>query len=62
MRFGVCRYAFATELAATKTVSDAAYWELQRLRGDAACVDLVGIVGYYTYVAMTLNTFGVVPK
>ena len=30
-----------------------------RLLGQTGCVDLVGILGYYTLISMTINTFNV---
>ena len=29
--------------------------------GEQATVELVGVIGYYTLVAMTLNTFAIEP-
>jgi 4-carboxymuconolactone decarboxylase len=50
-------YAFVKELYATKRVSTAAYNRVKKLLGDAGTVELVGILGYYAMVSMTLNTF-----
>ena len=50
-------YHFAAQLNQTNRVDDNAYWKLQRLLGDTACVELVGLVGYYDLVSKTLNTF-----
>ena len=47
-------YGFARELVATGRVSDAATPRRSAL-GEAGIVDLVGVVGYYTLVAFTLN-------
>ena len=38
-------------------VSDAVYAEAMAALGEQGVVELVGIVGYYTLVAMTLNVF-----
>jgi len=50
-------YAFVKELYATKRVGNAAYNKVKKLLGEAATVELVGILGYYAMVSMTLNTF-----
>jgi len=50
-------YAFIKELYAKKRVSSANYNRVRKLLGDAGTVDLVGILGYYAMVSMTLNTF-----
>jgi 4-carboxymuconolactone decarboxylase len=50
-------YAFAKELYAKRRVSAATYNRVRKLLGDAGTVELVGILGYYALVSMTLNTF-----
>ena len=50
-------YAFAKELYAKRRVSTATYNRVRKLLGDAGTVELVGILGYYAMVSMTLNTF-----
>jgi 4-carboxymuconolactone decarboxylase len=50
-------YAFVQELYATRRVSDANYKRVHKLLGDAGMVELVGILGYYVMVSMTLNVF-----
>jgi 4-carboxymuconolactone decarboxylase len=52
-------YDFIAELHKTKRVSDKNYKRVHALFGDAGTVEFVGIVGYYTLVAMTLNVFRV---
>ena len=55
-------YAFITELYATRRVSEANYAAVRKLLGgDAATVELVGLLGYYALVAMTLNVFRMLP-
>jgi 4-carboxymuconolactone decarboxylase len=49
-------YDFASELLRNKSVSDATFQAAERRFGKPAVVDLVGIVGYYTFNAMMLNT------
>jgi len=50
-------YAFAKELYAKRRVGTATYNRVRKLLGDAGTVELVGILGYYALVSMTLNTF-----
>jgi 4-carboxymuconolactone decarboxylase len=50
-------YALVKELYATRRVSDATYRRMHKLVGDAGMVELVGILGYYVMVSMTLNVF-----
>jgi len=50
-------YAFAKELYAKRRVGTATYNRVHKLLGDAGTVELVGILGYYALVSMTLNTF-----
>ena len=50
-------YAFIKELYLTRRASDRAYKSVHAHLGDAGMVELVGLLGYYAMVAMTLNTF-----
>ncbi len=50
-------YAFAKELYAKRRVSEPTYKRVHKLLGDAGTVELVGILGYYAMVSMTLNVF-----
>jgi 4-carboxymuconolactone decarboxylase len=52
-------YDLISELHKTKRVSDKNYKRVHALLGDAGMVELSGILGYYTLVAMTLNVFRV---
>ena len=54
-------YAFVQELYKTKRVSERAYQRVQAFLGDAATVELVGILGYYAMISMTLNVFRMMP-
>ena len=42
---------------AAKRVGAAAYNKVKKLLGEAGTIELVGILGYYAMVSMTLNTF-----
>jgi 4-carboxymuconolactone decarboxylase len=50
-------YAFVKELYATRRVSNDTYARVRKLLGDAGVVELVGILGYYALISMTLNVF-----
>ncbi len=50
-------YAFVKELYARRRVSAAVYARVHKLIGDAGMVELVGILGYYALVSMTLDVF-----
>jgi 4-carboxymuconolactone decarboxylase len=52
-------YEFATQLHRDHRVGDATYAEAMVEFGETGVVDLVGILGYYTLISMTLNTFHV---
>ena len=52
-------YEFAHELVTARRVSDERYAAAVDLLGEAGAVELVGILGYYTLVCMTLNAFEV---
>ncbi|KXU82773.1 4-carboxymuconolactone decarboxylase [Paraburkholderia monticola] len=50
-------YDFASELYETKRVSDAIYTRAVERFGHQVVINLVGLLGYYALVAMTLNVF-----
>jgi 4-carboxymuconolactone decarboxylase len=50
-------YSFVKELYAKRRVGNATFNRVKKLLGDAGVVELVGILGYYAMVSMTLNTF-----
>jgi len=52
-------YAFILELYEAKRVTDRTYDRVRKLLGDAGMVDLIGILGYYALVSMTLDVFRV---
>ena len=54
-------YTFVQELYKRRRVSDRAYKRVQSLLGDGAMVELVGILGYYVLIEMTLNVFQMLP-
>ncbi|MGF6299686.1 4-carboxymuconolactone decarboxylase [Paraburkholderia sp. WC7.3d] len=50
-------YDFTSELYETKRVSDATYAQAVERFGHQVMINLVGLLGYYALVAMTLNVF-----
>lgn len=54
-------YDFIQELYKTRRVSDRSYKRVNALLGDAATVELVGILGYYVLISMILNVFRMMP-
>ncbi|HSQ02819.1 MAG TPA: carboxymuconolactone decarboxylase family protein [Burkholderiales bacterium] len=48
-------YDFCVELLATKGVSDATYAKTVAQFGESGVVDILGIVGYYSMLAMIMN-------
>lgn len=49
-------YDFCDELLRTQAVGDATYARMVQAFGEPGVVDTVGILGYYTMLAMMLNT------
>jgi 4-carboxymuconolactone decarboxylase len=52
-------HAFARELIETRRVSEQTYGRVVDALGLKAVVELVGILGYYSLVSLTLNAFEV---
>ncbi len=52
-------YEFATELVENRRVGEERYASAIELLGESGTVELVGTLGYYTLVCMTLNAFEV---
>jgi 4-carboxymuconolactone decarboxylase len=52
-------HAVVTEYFATHRLSDATYRRAIDVLGEPGLVDLIGVVGYYGLVSMTLNVFEV---
>jgi len=50
-------YAFVKELYRDRRVSNRIYKDVNALLGDSGTVELVGLLGYYAMVAMTLDVF-----
>ncbi|MAS43135.1 MAG: 4-carboxymuconolactone decarboxylase [Rhodobacteraceae bacterium] len=54
-------HAFALEAQTARRVSDATYARAVAALGEDGVVDLVGILGYYSLISLTLNIFEVMP-
>ena len=50
-------YEFVKQVYAKRRVSNAAYARVHKVIGDTGMVELVGILGYYALISMTLNVF-----
>jgi 4-carboxymuconolactone decarboxylase len=55
----IALYDFTRELLDTRRVSDATYARAEAALGTVGLVDLVGILGYYGLISMTINAFRV---
>jgi 4-carboxymuconolactone decarboxylase len=49
-------YDFITELHDTKSVSDSTYARAVSRFGEQGVIDMLGVNGYYTFLAMVMNT------
>jgi 4-carboxymuconolactone decarboxylase len=49
-------YSFVTEIMRNKRVSDASYERIVKLFGEKGVIDITGVVGFYTTLAMVMNT------
>ena len=54
-------YDFVQELYKTRRVSERTYKRVRAFLKDEAMVELVGVLGYYTLISMTLNVFQMLP-
>lgn len=54
-------YDFIQDLYKTRRVSDRNYKRVNAVLGDAATVELVGILGYYVMISMILDVFRMMP-
>ena len=54
-------YEFIQELYRTRRVSDRTHKKVSAFLNEEAMVELVGVLGYYTLISMTLNVFQMLP-
>lgn len=52
-------YDFSRQLHAKRRVDDRTYWQACNILGQQTVVELVGLLGYYTLISMTINAFEV---
>jgi 4-carboxymuconolactone decarboxylase len=52
-------YRLCDELYRTRRISDGTYAESCRLLTETGVVELIGVLGYYALVSMTLNAFSI---
>ena len=50
-------YRVTKELYSEKKISDATFERGQRILGEDAFLDLIGVLGYYALISMTINVF-----
>jgi len=56
---GAAVHAFAVEMHRTRDISDATYARAHAALGTTGVIDLVRILGYYTFISMSINAFRV---
>ncbi|MCB2099242.1 MAG: carboxymuconolactone decarboxylase family protein [Rhodobacterales bacterium] len=54
-------YRFSRRALEDRAVDDALYAEAEAVLGTQRLVDLVGVLGYYTLISLTLNVFRISP-
>ncbi|MGI9451577.1 MAG: carboxymuconolactone decarboxylase family protein, partial [Geminicoccaceae bacterium] len=52
-------YAVSRELNETRRLSEETFAKAKAVLGQQPLVDLIGILGYYTLISMTLNAFDI---
>ena len=52
---------FVTEIQRAKRVSDTTYARALEMFGEQGVVDLAGIVGYYSHLALVMNVTRIAP-
>jgi 4-carboxymuconolactone decarboxylase len=50
-------HSFSDELLNHNQISEGSFVKAREMFGDRGCVEIVGVLGYYSFVAMTLNAF-----
>jgi 4-carboxymuconolactone decarboxylase len=54
-------YEFAQELLNTHEVSDATYAEANTILGERGVLDVVAVLGYYSFIVMSMKAFAMRP-
>ena len=55
-------YEFAQELLNTRDVSDATYARAKAALGERGVLDVVAVLGYYSFIAMSMKAFRLEPE
>ena len=55
-------YEFAQELLHKRAVSDATYARTKAVLGERGMLDVVAVLGYYSFIAMSMKAFAQVPE
>jgi 4-carboxymuconolactone decarboxylase len=55
-------YRFAQELLTTRDVSDETYAGAKSVLGERGVLDVVAVLGYYSFIAMSMKAFAMTPK
>jgi 4-carboxymuconolactone decarboxylase len=50
-------HSFSHELLNQNRISESSFRQAREIFGDRGCVEIAGVIGYYSLVAMTLNAF-----
>ena len=50
-------YLFTKKINLDKKISDKFFYEARKVLGEEGLVDLVGVLGYYSLISMTISTF-----
>ena len=58
----VAAYEFAQELLDKRDVSDATYARCKAVLGERGLLDVVAVLGYYSFIAMSMKAFAQVPE
>jgi 4-carboxymuconolactone decarboxylase len=58
----VATYAFAQELLSKREVSDATYAKAKAVLGERGVLDVVAVLGYYGFIAMSMSAFAMTPE
>ena len=55
-------YEFAQELLHRRATSDAMYTRAKAVLGERGVLDVVAVLGYYSFIAMTMKAFAMMPE
>lgn len=58
----IAMYEFAQELLHKRDVSDATYARTKDVLGERGVLDVVAVLGYYSFISMTMKAFAMMPE